>query len=251
MLQRMLTSALIAGAAAALLAVVLQFSFVQKYLLLSEQYEAGVMTHFAGVPQGGGMNHGDSTAAGSGDETAAAATDEAAPAAAEEERSAFTRNGLTVLFLGVVYIGYGMLLVAGFAISERFGYKVTARQGLLWGLAGFATFQLIPALGLTPVLPGTPSTPITARQIWWFATVLCTGGALALIAYGKGVAAYVIAVVIAALPHLIGAPELGSYAGVAPPEVGGAFAARTLAVGMIVWATLGWLSGRLWGGAAA
>jgi hypothetical protein len=52
MFQKMLTSALGAGCAAWLLAAVLHFAFVQKYILLGEEYETGAAVHFAGaVPQ--------------------------------------------------------------------------------------------------------------------------------------------------------------------------------------------------------
>ena len=49
MIQRMLTSALVAGCAAWLLAAVLHFAFVQKYILLGEEYETGAAVHYAGV----------------------------------------------------------------------------------------------------------------------------------------------------------------------------------------------------------
>ena len=49
MIQRMLTSALVAGCAAWLLAAVLHFAFVQKYILLGEEYETGTAVHYAGV----------------------------------------------------------------------------------------------------------------------------------------------------------------------------------------------------------
>jgi predicted cobalt transporter CbtA len=53
-------------------------------------------------------------------------------------------------------------------------------------------------------------------------------------------------VALLALPHVIGAPEIEGYYGVAPPEVAGAFAARVLGVGLAVWACLGWTAGFFW-----
>jgi cobalt transporter subunit CbtA len=179
--------------------------------------------------------------------TTARAHDHAPPG----ERSVLTRDGLTVLFMALVYVGYGLLLVAGFALADRFGHRVTARDGLLWGIAGFAAFQLMPAMGLSPELPGTIAADLTARQVWWLGTAVSTAVALGLIGYGRGWAAYGLAVVLLALPHLIGAPELEGFSGVAPPEVAAAFAARALGVGLVAWAVLGWLSARLWDGKAA
>jgi cobalt transporter subunit CbtA len=166
-------------------------------------------------------------------------------------QSAVQRNGLTVLFMALVYVGYGLMLVAGFALAERSGHRITVRQGLLWGLAGFAAFQLMPAMGLSPELPGTPAADLTARQLWWLATALCTAGALALVGYGKGLPAFGLAILLLALPHLVGAPETDGFAGVAPPELAAAFAARALGVGLIAWAALGWLAAYFWNGKTA
>ena len=47
-------------------------------------------------------------------------------------------------------------------------------------------------------------------------------------------------------PHVIGAPELEGFSGVAPPEVSAAFAARVLGVGLAVWALMGWVVGFVW-----
>ena len=49
MLKNMLSSALIAGVAAGLIAALLQFVFVQPVLLHAELYEGGELVHFEGV----------------------------------------------------------------------------------------------------------------------------------------------------------------------------------------------------------
>ena len=46
MIQRMLTSAVVAGGVAGLLAALLHFAFLQDKILLAEQYEAGALVHF-------------------------------------------------------------------------------------------------------------------------------------------------------------------------------------------------------------
>jgi cobalt transporter subunit CbtA len=255
MIQRMLASAMFAGVAAGLLAAVLHFSFVQSYILLGEQYESGAVIHFAGTAAIEAHDHGagatDNAVAATEvhDHDATAGHDHAHPP--ETDRSALTRDGLTVLFMALVYVGYGLMLVAGFAIADRFGHRITARDGVLWGIAGFAAFQLMPAMGLSPELPGTLAADLTARQIWWLATAVCTAGALGLIGYGRGWTAYALAIVLLALPHVIGAPEVEGFSGVAPPEVAAAFAARALGVGLVAWAVLGWLTAWFWRGKAA
>lgn len=245
MIQRMLASAMFAGVAAGLLAAALHFFFLQGNILLSEQYETGALTHFSGAAaEGHTHDHGALGEAQTG--TAAHSHDHG-----DGTQSAVQRNGLTVLFMALVYVGYGLMLVAGFALAERSGHRITVRQGLLWGLAGFAAFQLMPAMGLSPELPGTPAADLTARQLWWLATALCTAGALALVGYGKGLPAFGLAILLLALPHLVGAPETDGFAGVAPPELAAAFAARALGVGLIAWAVLGWLAAYFWDGKTA
>ena len=63
--------------------------------------------------------------------------------------------------------------------------------------------------------------------------------------------AYGLAALLLALPHIVGAPQLDGFSGVAPPEVASAFSARVLGVGLIAWAVLGLVAGRLWTGKAA
>ncbi|MEO5613430.1 MAG: CbtA family protein [Cypionkella sp.] len=252
----MLTSAVFAGFAAGLLAALLHFAFVQKLILLGEEYETGALVHFNGVAASGHADDHDHAAleAPAADATAMApATPKTVEAdghehkhEAVEEGGAFSRNASTSLFYGLEFVGYALVLVAGYGLAEAFGKRVTLREGLLWGIAGYAAFQLAPAMGLEPELPGTMAADLAARQIWWIGTALCTAAALGLLSYGQGVASLIGAVLLLAIPHVIGAPELESYSGVAPPELASTFAARSLGVGLIVWSALGAFSGWLW-----
>jgi cobalt transporter subunit CbtA len=251
----MVTSALFAGFAAGLLAALLHFAFVQKLILLGEQYESGAVVHFAGATAPAAHDHSahDHTAAEPAnpalDHDATPATAEAAHThehAAGPAATPAQRNALTSLFFGLTYVAYALLLTAGFGLAQTFGKEITLREGLLWGLAGFAAFQLAPAMGLAPELPGTMAADLTARQIWWLGTALATAAALGLLGYGKTLPAMGLAVLLLAMPHIIGAPELDGYFGVAPPELASAFATRALGVGLIVWAALGAFAGYLW-----
>lgn len=250
----MVTSAVFAGFAAGLFAALLHFAFVQKFILLGEEYETGALVHFNGVATAGHADDHDHSAATP--EAPAVDPSPTAPATVEpaaedgpdtaEADDSFSRNAWTSLFFGLAYVGYGLVLVAGYGLVEAFGKRVTLREGLLWGIAGFAAFQLAPAMGLEPELPGTMAADLAARQIWWIGTAICTAAGLGLLGYGKGVVSVLGAVALLALPHVIGAPELESYSGVAPPELASGFAARSLGVGLIVWSTLGALAGWLW-----
>ncbi|MGL4320399.1 MAG: CbtA family protein [Paracoccaceae bacterium] len=231
MIQKMLASALIAGCAAGLLAALLHFAFVQKYILLGETYETGDAVHFAAALDG--HTHADEAAHGS------------APHAHEETTTA-ARNVWTVLFTGLIYVAYAIILVAGFGLAQTFGITIGPLQGLLWGIGGFVAFQLAPALGTPPELPGTPAPDLGDRQVWWWFTVAATATGLALLAYGRKVVFVALAVALLAAPHMIGAPVLDRFGGVAPPEVAAFFAARVLGVGMAVWACMGWIAGYVW-----
>ncbi len=235
MLKHMLTSALGAGLAAGILAALLHFAFVQNLILQAERYETGAAVHFAGVATGHGQGEGH--ADGDGHDPAAAVAGD------NPDRQ---RNALTAVFHVVVQVAYALLLVAGFGIARAFGREVTAGEGLIWGVAGFAAVQLAPAMGLAPDLPGTPGAALQARQFWWAMTALCTAGGLALLGLGRSAAMAAAGAALVALPHLIGAPQAGDYGGVAPPELASAFAARILGTGLLAWAVLGWVAGRLW-----
>lgn len=251
MFRRLLASALFAGFAAGLLAAVLQFALVERLILLAEEYETGALVHFQapdGAADAAAQDHDhaapEAAASGAGQVDAPAAHDHGA--GADGAPSGLTRHGLTVLFAVLTYTGFALLLVAGYAFAEERGLRLTVRDGLLWGLGGFAAIQLAPALGLEPELPGTPTADLTARQLWWFGTAVATAAGLALLAYGWGIVLRIVGLVLLAVPHLIGPPELGYFAGAVPPELASSFAARSLGVGLVAWVTLGGLLAWFW-----
>lgn len=219
MIQKILTSALFAGFAAGLIAALLQYVFVQPVLLHAELYEGGDLVHF-----GGDLN------------------------AVKQELPGFDamRDGLSVLFTALIYTGYAFFLVGAMAVASDRGHVVTARNGIIWGLAGYVTFHFAPAVGLPPELPGVAAADVNDRQIWWYGTVIATGLAMALIGFGKGWIAWAAGAVLLLAPHVIGAPQPEFFAGPVPPELGGEFATRALGVGMAAWALLGCFAGFFW-----
>jgi cobalt transporter subunit CbtA len=149
-------------------------------------------------------------------------------------------TGLANLIMGV---GFAFLLVACFAL---YGKPVDPRRGVLWGLAGFAVFTLAPGLGLPPEVPGSMAADVTARQIWWASAAVAAAGGLWLMVFARQHALKVLGVVVVALPHLVGAPRPTEIGGAVPPELAGHFAAASIVVSAIFWASLGWLGGTFW-----
>ncbi len=219
MFQKILTSALLAGFCAGLIAAALQFVFVQPVLLHAELYEGGDLVHFG-----------------------------ADPVSAHPELPGFdaVRDGLSLLFSALIYVGYGLLLVAAMALAGERGAVIDARRGLLWGIAGYVAFHFAPAFSLPPEVPGVAAADVAARQVWWWGTVGATAAGLGLIAFGSGFVTWVAAAALMLVPHLIGAPHPDSFTGPVPPEIAALFAARALGVGLAAWALLGLLAGHFW-----
>jgi cobalt transporter subunit CbtA len=235
MTKTLFSSALFAGVAAGLIAVLLQFWLVTPLLLDGEEYETGNKSHFDGAltMQDGAQDH------GSHDQSAAEDADDG-PA------TMFARHAKTLAVNLVTFTGFGLILVAGFALATSFGHTVNLQKGMIWGMLGFVALQLAPAAGLAPELPGTPAADVVARQYWWAGTVIASVIGIALIAFGKSITFAAIGVALLAVPHVIGAPMLPYYAGMAPPELSALFATRTLFVAMIGWVTLGAVAGLFW-----
>ncbi len=230
MTARLFTTALLAGLLAGLVAVTLQWSLIQGLILEAEAYESGAKVHFA-TPA--------TPAAGTAPEPPLATHDDSGD-------SNFARFGLAFSNVFLSFVGWGLLLVAGFALAERFTRPVTASQGILWGGAGFLATALLPAIGLPPELPGMPAAELFTRQSWWLGTALAAGAALALFAYGRGPVPVLIGLALLVAPQLIGAPKLAGYGGIVPPELAAEFAARSLAEAFAGWAVLGMAAAWLW-----
>ena len=156
------------------------------------------------------------------------------------------RNLLSILFTMLTYTGYALVMVALMSQAERQGHEITARHGIIWGLAGFVTFHFAPGLTLAPEVPGVAAADVGARQVWWVATVASAGVAMWLIAFGGNLVAYVIAALLLIAPHVIGAPEPDSFTGPVPTEIGALFAARAFGIGMAAWVLLGAFCAYFW-----
>ncbi len=227
MWRQMLVAALIAGAAGGLIVTVVQQWQVAPLILEAERYEHALAE---ADPAAGGQPQSEAHAA-----TAQGADSERQSWAPDDglERILFT--ALANILLG---IGFSLLLVACFALSG----EVNRRQGILWGLAGFASFALAPALGLAPEVPGSAAAELAERQLWWFGTVVATALGLGVLAFGRRWWMWAAGAVVLAVPHLIGAPHPAQIGGPVPAELAASYVVASLFSMVVFWIVLGGLS---------
>jgi cobalt transporter subunit CbtA len=219
--QRIFFAAVLSGLAAGLLMSAVQYWQVTPLILEAEVFEnaapAADHAHDAATPA-----HDDDVAW--------------APADGAE------RTAYTILANLLAAAGFALLLAA---TSVFAGIEITARNGILWGLGGFAAFQLAPAFGLPPELPGMAAADLGARQVWWWSTALTTGAAGLIVAKFRNWTALAIGAVLVVVPHVIGAPVAPEASDAVPAHLATAFAAKSLGTGALFWLTLGPLFGWL------
>ncbi|MGA7456311.1 MAG: CbtA family protein [Methyloceanibacter sp.] len=213
--------AALAGAIAGLGMTVAQQLSTVPLILKAEVYEQGAEAPAA-------HEHGDAAAVHEHDEEGWAPAD------------GFERTAFSVLANIVTGIGFALLLVA---VSELFGGIRDWRQGVFWGLAGFAVFTLAPGLGLPPELPAMPAAELGPRQLWWVATALCAATALGLLVYQRSLAAVLAAIALLVAPHLIGAPQPASYETPIPEGLHHSFIVAVVLTTLLFWVLLGGLAG--------
>ncbi|UCI33937.1 CbtA family protein [Mesorhizobium sp. B4-1-4] len=234
--------AAIAGLVAGVVLACMQAYATVPLILKAEVYE-----------QAGGGHHHDHAASAAADTNAmspaapagngmssAAPGPEPAAVAAEDEGWApadgFERFGFSVLANIVTGIGFALVLVA---VSEFAGGIGNWRQGVFWGLAGFAVFTLAPGLGLPPELPAMPAADLIQRQIWWVATVVATAIGLGLIAFRRSLPLTILAVLLIVAPHIVGAPQPDSFETPIPEGLHHQFVVAVTLTNLVFWLVLG------------
>jgi cobalt transporter subunit CbtA len=226
--QRLFFAAVLAGLIAGIGMTALQQWRVTPLILAAEAYETAEPTHahdHASAEQG----------------TATDASGHVHDESAWAPSDGFERTAYTILADLLAATGFALLLGA---VSVLSGIDITTRNGVLWGLGGFLAFQLAPAFGLAPELPGIPAADLVARQVWWVATAIATGAGLLMIAKYRNWTAIGGGAVLLLLPHTIGAPSLvAEQAGSVPARLASEFAASALTVGAVFWLSLGPLFG--------
>jgi len=225
--------AAIAGLVAGVVLACMQAYATVPLILKAEVYEQA----------GGGHKHDHAAAPAAADTTAmstAAPAPAEATAPAEDEGWApadgFERFAFSVLANIVTGIGFALILVA---VSEFAGGIGNWRQGVFWGLAGFAVFTLAPGLGLPPELPAMPAADLLQRQIWWWATVAATAAGLGLIAFRRSLPLAILAVALIVAPHIVGAPQPDSFETAIPEGLHHQFVVAVTVTNLVFWLVLG------------
>ncbi len=216
--------AALAGLLAGLLMAAMQAYATVPLILEAETYEGGGHSHDHGSAPAEVHSHEPGAAAHSHDEEGWAPAD------------GFERFFYTSMANIVTAIGFGLLLVVA---SELAGGIAGWRQGMLWGLAGFAAFTLAPTLGLPPELPGMPAADLAARQLWWVGTAVATAAGLALVAFGRSALWAIAGVALIVAPHLIGAPQPDAHDSAVPAELHHRFVVATTVTSLVFWVVLG------------
>ncbi|CAH0993372.1 hypothetical protein SIN8267_03521 [Sinobacterium norvegicum] len=117
------------------------------------------------------------------------------------------RSLYTLLSNVLAGIGFAAVLLAVMAqLSVHRLVSPTLAAGVLWGLSGFIAFFIWPAIGLPPEIPGVEAAALEYRQVWWVLAVACAAAALAIAAFAP-VIVKIAAVLVAAVPFIIGAPH--------------------------------------------
>ena len=121
----------------------------------------------------------------------------------------FERSGYSFVANVLAAIGFAAMLLAIMSQLQLQGLtQLSLSRGLLWGLAGFGVFFLMPALGLPPEIPGVEAAAIENRQTWWLLAVVAGIAGLVLLAFAP--AKYkLIGPLLLALPFIVGAPHIG------------------------------------------
>jgi cobalt transporter subunit CbtA len=159
----------------------------------------------------------------------------AGTATAWEPQAGLERALYTLLFNCLGAFGFALLLSGCYALRGG----ATWPRGLLWGLAGFASFSAAPALGLPPELPGAAAADLTARQLWWVATALGTAAGLACLVLARPIGMRVLGLLVIGVPHLVGAPHSPEVQSAIPADLSRSFIIGSLAMSAVMWLMLG------------
>lgn len=231
MFRNLFLAAVLAAFCAGLVMSAIQHFRVTPLILHAETFEGEGHSHGHTHIHDDGTEHTHETGEGAG-----GAVEEWAP------QDGFERTAYTVVANLLAAAGFALVLGA---VSMLANIPITFANGALWGIAGFFVFSLAPAYGLAPELPGMPAADLVARQVWWVGTALATGAAVLLLAKSRAPWAILAAVVLVALPHVVGAPAAPDEPSAVPAHLATQFAAATLGTAAVFWIILGAVFGRL------
>jgi cobalt transporter subunit CbtA len=245
MLVRVLLAAIAAGLIGGVFATAAQAVRVTPLIIAAETYESS-----GGAAEGSAAHSHDNAAAhdhGAADQANSDAGHDHGAAGHDHgggwmPEDGFERTLFTLLSNVIVGVGFALIVTAAILVTNQ---AISFQTGLLWGLGGFITFVLAPNLGLPPVLPGTVTADLNERQLWWLATVACTGGGLAIFAFRRHLAWMAVGVALILAPHVIGAPRPEVADSNVPASLAVEFVIASIATAFVYWLFLGGLLGFL------
>lgn len=223
MIKRIAQTAGFAGLLAAIVLTLLQSLWVTPLILQAESFE---------VAEPAAIEHNHDASAAHEHDAAGVHSHDGEAWAPQDGWQRLLSTGLSNL---VVAVGFALMLAGLFSLRA----PEKTWQGLLWGLAGFATFVLAPSSGLPPELPGTAAAELLLRQYWWIGTAASTAAGLALLAFGSNWMLRILGVMILALPHVVGAPQPEVHESLAPEALEQQFILASLFTNAAFWAALG------------
>jgi cobalt transporter subunit CbtA len=186
---RIIYSSILIGLAAGILLTSLQIAGLNQIIFTAERHVTDVVE----TPTDHG-NHGHSDHEH---------TDGAWAPAPGLERTAYS-------FLANVLASTGFAAIM-LALMNQFQLprksNMSWRQGSLWGLAGFATLFVAPAIGLPPEIPGALSAPLEHRQLWWVLSALSVAIGLGIFAFAR-VRTKSLGLLFLVIPYIVGAPQI-------------------------------------------
>lgn len=198
--RQLIFSAVLIGIFSGLLLSVSQIIGVTPILLKAEAYEntseitAGTSAH--------NHNH-DEVAVKVDEKSHQHQTSEAWSPEDGVERTSYTFIANILASIGFASI----LLVFLSHFKSKSNIEFTVRQGLVWGVACYLVFFVIPSLGLPPEIPGSKADLLQNRQSWWLLAVSCSGVGLLTIAFAP-IKFKIIGAISLVVPFIIGAPHI-------------------------------------------
>ncbi|WP_434573412.1 CbtA family protein [Pseudomonas sp. Z3-8] len=217
MIKRIARTAGFSGLLAALLLTLIQSLWVSPLIQQAETYEKAPASEVHEHASGAAHSH---------------------DAEAWEPQDGWQRLLATTGGNLVVAVGFALMLAGLYTLRE----PTRTSQGLLWGLAGYATFVLAPTLGLPPELPGTAAAELAQRQMWWIGTAASTAVGIALIAFGRQWLLKLLGVATLLVPHVIGAPQPEVHSMLAPEALESQFKIAAQLTNVAFWLALGLIS---------
>jgi cobalt transporter subunit CbtA len=162
------------------------------------------------------------------------------------------RNGWTWVANVLHALSMALLALAVMAVWTWKRGSATSNVKLAFAVAtaGWLSIHLWPSLGLHAEIPGMDAAPLQARQAWWLLAVGCAASACAVMAFSQRGWRIVVALLLLAVPFVIGAPHhsgdpLAGFSGEAHMKLealGHQFILATHLLSISFWGLLGALS---------